>query len=117
MAEIPFERLEKDDKAARVRWANIKLGDTCQPVPWNGAGDRTVQTFDTFSGATITVQGTLGDDTDSYAQLTDPFGNAISFTGLGIDTITEMVRYIKPVIAGGDGLTDITVIILFRKTL
>ena len=108
--------MEPNDKASRVRWQNITLGDTCQPVDWAGAGDRTIQVFGTFGGATITAQGTLGDKTDDYQGLTDAFGNAISFTGPGIDTITEMVRYIKPVLANGDGSTDITVIILFRKT-
>lgn len=117
MAEIAGEKIDPNDRVSQVKWSGISQGDTCTPVRWHGAGDRTVQVTGTFgAGGTVSVEGTLDSSDGTYAQLTDPFGNAISFTDAGIDTVTEMVKYIKPVIAGGDGTTNLTVIMLFRKT-
>lgn len=116
MAIISAQRKEPNAKVSRVIWENIQQNDTCEEIDWNGAGDRTVQVTGTWNGADISIVGTLGERGGVYSQLTDPFGNNINFTDNGIDTVTEVTRFIKPLINGGDGSTNLTVIMLFRKT-
>lgn len=82
-------------------------GDTGAPT-WgcsNGVG--------TFGGATVTLQGSL--DGTNWATLTDAQGNAISVTSAALEAVTELVRYIRPVVTGGSG-TDVTVLLLMRVT-
>lgn len=93
-------------------WEGILSGDTCTGDLIPPLGDRSVQVIGTFSTATIAIHGSLnGVD---YSVLTDPQGNALSFTATKIEQIMELVPYLKPVITSGDGSTDVDVIICVK---
>jgi hypothetical protein len=47
--------------------------------------------------------------------VTDPQGNALSFTTAKIECISELVRYIRPRVTGGDGTTSLTVTALLKR--
>lgn len=79
-----------------------------------GDADRSVQVIGNFSGpATLTFQGS-NDDTN-WAPLTDPTGAAIAFTAAGIKQIMEFTRFVRPLVSGEDGSTDIDVFLHVRS--
>ena len=76
---------------------------------WIHGRDRSVQLTGTFGNATVLIQGS--NDGTNYVTLTDPQGNALSFTTAGLEQIEEATRYIKPTSSGGDGTQSVTVTI------
>jgi len=75
--------------------------------------DKTVQITGTWDGATVLIQGS--NDATTYFTLTDPQGNAVSFTADGMETIMESPLYIRPFrsVAGG-GTVDVNVVMTCR---
>ena len=97
-----------------VEWAALANGDDGAPAELVNFADRTVQVAGTFgAGGSVTIEGSL--DGVTYAALTDPQGNALTFTSARLETISEVVRYIRPRVTAGDGTTALTVRILFRR--
>ena len=101
-----------------VTWSGIANGDTCGPITDPSYGvyaDKSVQISGTFgaSAATIDLQGSI--DGTNYYTLHDPFSNLITSSSADLWAITEAVPYIKPIISGGDGTTDITVSLFLKK--
>lgn len=115
MATIAPTFIDGDAKTTIAQWV-LGAGDDGQPIRWAGAADRTVQVIGSFGGATVTMQGTLEQVPTTWASLTDIQGNAIAMTAAGIETITELTRYIRPIVAGGTG-TAVTVMLLMRVTV
>lgn len=76
--------------------------------------DRSVQVSGTFgAGGTCVIQGSM--DGTNYYTLTDPQGNALSFTSAKIEAVSELVLYIRPYITAGDGTTSLTVSMIAGK--
>lgn len=86
-----------------------------QAVEISASGGRCVQVFGTFgAGGTLVIQGS--NDNSNWATLSDPNGNALSFTAARIDTIVgEITRYIRPNVTGGDGTTSLSCLLLLRR--
>ena len=57
--------------------------------------DRTVYFLGTWGGATAAIEG--GDGT-TYVPLTDPQGNAVAKTADGIEVITEIPQFTRPLL-------------------
>jgi hypothetical protein len=98
-----------------VSWA-LGAGDVGVPVAFPGAADRTVQMIGTFGGATVAMQGTLEATPTTWLPVTDAQGNAISATANALEAITELVRWIRPIVTGGTG-TAVTILLLMRTTI
>jgi hypothetical protein len=78
------------------------------PVEMPGHSDRSVQVVGTFgSGGTVDIEGS--NDGSTWAILTDPQGNALSFTAAGLEAVAELTRYIRPNVSAGDGTSDLDV--------
>lgn len=103
---------DADVSIRRVKWEGLGNGDhgaAVQMSPWS---DRSVQVVGTFGSATQTIEGS-NDGGTTWKVLTDPQGNAISFTATGIEAITELVHMIRPGInTGGGGTTDLDVYLM-----
>lgn len=112
MATVDPTFVDGEGRTTIATWV-LGAGDDGYPVRYAGAADRTVQIVGTFGGATVTLQGSL--DGTNWATLTDAQGNAISVTSAALEAVTELVRYIRPVVTGGSG-TDVTVLLLMRVT-
>ncbi len=122
MAIKPFEDItprltpERNDyqDIAIIKWAGLAAGDEGAPYEKAKFADRSAQVVGEFSGSTVRIQGTLLDNTN-YATLTDPLDNDLQFTTPKIEAVTQVTRFIKPVVVGGDAGTAIDVIIIFRR--
>lgn len=104
--------------AIKVVWSSVTTGDTGAPVEVFGYNDRSIQVEGTFGGATCTIQGSLDAvlggsgvlTAGNYEPLRDPSSTALTFTVAGLKSVLEMVRTIRPSVAGGAGTLDITMI-------
>ena len=85
------------------------------------SSDRSVQVIVTGTAGTLTFQGTNGSLTSTasptWATLTDPLGNNLTFTATGFKQLNEVSIGVRPSHTGGDGTTAITVILCSRGTL
>jgi hypothetical protein len=102
---------EGNDHFMIVTWAGMTAGDVGDPIKFAQLPDRTVQVSGLFDGATVVIEGSI--DGSEYHTLTDPQGNALSFTSGGLEAITEVVGYLRPAVTGGASPT-IDVNILMR---
>jgi hypothetical protein len=83
-------------------------GNDGEPFQNPGSADRSVQVTGTFgAGGTVVLEGS--NDGTNYRTLTDPQGNALSFTSAGLEAIQEITRYVRPRVTAGDGTTSLTV--------
>lgn len=115
MAAIDPITREGPAKTFIVEWT-LGDGDTGAPIDYPGAADRTVQIFGNFGGATVAMQGTLEAVPLTWLPVTDAQGNAITKTEASLEAITELVRWIRPVVTGGSG-TAVTILLLMRTTI
>jgi hypothetical protein len=102
------------DHATLVTWSGLLNGDDGARVTLTDFPDRTVQIVGTFgAGGSVNFEGS-NNGTD-WAVLTDPQGNPITKTAAAMEFVTETPRYVRPRVTGGDGTTDLSVI-LFART-
>jgi hypothetical protein len=90
---------------------NLSNGEAGDPFENPGSPDRSVQVGGTFgAGGTIVIEGS--NDGTNYRTLTDPQGNALSFTSANLEAVQELTRFIRGRVSAGDGTTAIAVHIL-----
>lgn len=82
-----------------ITWSALVSGDTGQPLSLAQFADRTIQIGGTFDGSTVIIEGSL--DGTNYHTLTDPQGNALSFTLAGLEAVSELVSSLRPRVSGG----------------
>ena len=75
--------------------------------------DRSVQIEGTFGAGTLHWEGS--NDGTLYQPLTDPQGNAISKTAVGIEQVTEITRLQRPRVSGADGATSLSVTVVAKR--
>jgi hypothetical protein len=89
-------------------WSALRLGDDGARELIPAIGDRSIQVSGTFGvGGSVRLEGSLDDVT--YAPLTDPQGNPLDFVQGKIETIMELVPYLRPIVTAGDGATNLKV--------
>lgn len=91
------------------------LGQNTPGPAINGPGwtDRSFQATGTFgAGGQAICQGS--NDGINWFTLHDPFSNPITFGGPsgGLAEVTEICLFMRPSISGGDGSTNITVVMV-----
>ena len=116
MALIDYTKV-KDLHSKRFSWIGATNGgtpDTFAPVEIDrNPYTITVQATGTFgASADIALHGSL--DGTNYAALSDAQGAAISLTAASIADGQSAVRFVKPVLSGGNGSTDIDVVLQVR---
>lgn len=93
-------------------WVAMGNADTGTAVAMSGASDRSVQIEGTYGGATVSFQGS--NDGTNYQILTDPQGNALTWTSSNrLEQISELTRFVRPITSGGTG-TSLTVTLLLK---
>jgi hypothetical protein len=100
--------------ARLVQWAGLLNTDDGTPVEFDAFADRSVQVTGTFgTGGNCRIQGS--NDGTNWAALTDPQGNALNMSTASLEAISELARYVRPLITAGDGATNLTVTMLLRR--
>ncbi len=111
MATIPATRrvIEANYSNYVIReWPGLALSDDGDVQLCPAIGDRTIQVSGTFGvGGSVRILGSL--DGMVFAPLTDPQGNPLDFVQAKLETIMELVPYIRPQVTGGDGTTNLKV--------
>lgn len=99
----------------RVKWTPLTTTNADgEKVGMADYQDRTIQVLGTFgTGGSVTIQGS-NDDGTTWATLTDPLGNNLTFTAAGMKQITELPQYIRPNVTAGDGNTSLSVFLHMR---
>lgn len=101
-------------KIKRFKWLALTktTDDVGAAVAMAAWPDRSVQVFGTFgTGGACAIEGS-NDGGTTWKVLTDPQGNALSFTAAGIEAITELVHMIRPHITAGDVATLLDVYLM-----
>lgn len=119
---IPYTKVENPpgaeyDSTFRRQWV-LGVNDDGDPVALPRHADRSVQITGSFGGATLKIEGSL--DGTNFAPLTDPQGNALSFTSYPagystvIEAVAEAVVAVRPIVSGGTA-TSLTVTLFCRS--
>ena len=105
---------EKDSIGGVVStWTGLATGATGSPIAANGRV-MCAQVDGTFSGATVTMQGS-NDGTTWYAlNETGTPANACAFTAAGLKGVLQVPRYVRPSVASGSG-TGLTIVLFTKK--
>jgi hypothetical protein len=94
-------------------WSGLLNGDEGQPIELAQYADRSVQVSGAFGASgQVQIMGSL--DGINYVPLNDPQGNPLTITTAKIEAVSELVRWLKPVVTG-DGTTDLTVTALLKR--
>ena len=95
--------------AVTVFWEGLLQGDDGNFVDVSGYTDMTVHSDGNYSGSgSITMQGS--NNAVAVFSLTEPGNTAISLTADTVGSlIVEQPIYMRPLVASGDGSTDIDV--------
>lgn len=105
---------EQYNDAKLGQWAGLLSGDTAEPLAIPLYADKSVSVEGTLGPATVTIKGSL--DGVNYYTLSDPQGNALTFTTATkrLEAILENVVYVMPEVSGADGTTNAIVNLLAR---
>lgn len=95
-------------------WAGLLASDTGDWILTSHYNDKCLHVFGVFGGATVSLQGSNEDAPANGASLTDPTQTLIALTALGIKQVLENPLFVRPVITGGDGTTNLTVRLVCR---
>lgn len=105
---------ERSNSVVKTIWSGLLNTDTGSPAVFPENADRSIQCTGTFgAGGTIVIEGS--NDGTNYSTLTDQLGSSLSMTAAGIKMITELTFYIRPRVSAGDGTTNLTCTMLFKK--
>jgi hypothetical protein len=105
---------DADIHVLRYKWLAIPNGNQGDSQKLNVYQDRTVHVTGTFgAGGSLSIKGS-NDDGATWVVLTDPLGNALTFTAAGMKQITELPHLIRPEVTAGDGTTSINVFLHAR---
>lgn len=113
MATVPVSVEEGESRTFIARWV-LGPGDDGEPIRYSGAVERTIQIFGSFGGASVAIEGTLELTPTTWLPITDVQGNAINANSNKLETITELVRHLRPKVTGGSG-TTVTVLLMMRS--
>ena len=100
-------------RAFLSQWQALVSGEEGEPIAFAQFTDKSVQVSGIFGGASISFVGS--NDGTEYAPLTDPQGNALTFISAKIKLVSEATAFVKPIVIGGDGTTNLTVTVLMKE--
>jgi hypothetical protein len=100
---------------AVTTWSGLAAADDGESVRLAVYSDRSIQVLGTFGGASITIGGS--NDGVTFHALTDTSGTALTLTADCLKQIVELPVFLKPRVFGGDGTTNLTVVLAGRRSI
>lgn len=107
-----------------IVWEGLSGSDTGLPFTLAAHSDKTVHVYGTFSGGSLVLQGSNDpranpDHPDhssaDWQTLVDPSGSSISVSQNDVVQILDNTLYVRPLVSGGDGSTDLNVSVVGKK--
>ena len=100
-----------------IKWTSMLSGNIGTAYPCPNYADKSIHVTGGFYGATVTIQGSNEpDNPSSWITLSDATGNALTFADVGLKQILENCYWIRPIVTGGAGGTNINVYLLAETT-
>lgn len=108
--------LTNDRDVIKFVWSGLLNGDTGGSIELSNYADRSVQVSGTFgSGGSVLVEGSNNQSTYSTLnKMTD--GTAMVATTAQVIGVLEVTERTRPRVTAGDGATNLTVVMIARKT-
>ncbi len=104
----------QSDASHVVSWPNLKADSVGARHELPAFNDRSIQVEGTWGiGGKLVIEGSNTDN--GYSVLNDEHGVDLEFSGDGLRSISEAVRFIRPRVIGGDGTTNLTATLLVRR--
>lgn len=104
------------DKIITITWSGLLNTDTGRPVELPLYADKCAQVIGTFgAGGNLRMQGS--NDGTNWAALTDPQGNDVNITATKFEQLLELTRYVRPNVTAGDGTTNLSVVMILRRSV
>lgn len=100
---------------AITTWSGMQANDDGEPVRLAVYSDRSIQIAGAFGGASVTIGGS--NDGVNYHALTDAAGQPLTLTAGALKSVIELPVWIKPRVFGGDGTTNLTVVLAGRRSI
>ena len=94
-------------------WLGLKANDVGNTVEWSRLADRSAHVFGTWGGASVAMDG--GNVDTSLCPLNTTGGEVISATENSLLGILQIAAYVRPRVIGGDGTTNLHVVMLTRR--
>lgn len=115
MATIPLSKNPSGNtRTMIVTWPHLANGDDGDPITFSQYADKSAQVIGTFGvGGGVAIEGS--NNGKDWAPLSDPQGNDLNFSTAKIEMVTEATLYVRPRVTGGNGSTDLTVILLMKE--
>lgn len=115
MATRTFAVVDNNMRSVTGAWSGLLNGDDGSPVELADYADRSFQIQGTpGAGFSLTIEGS--NDGTNYVALTDPQGNALTFSAVSkIEQVEEICRYMRPRVTAGDGTTSVVVTMFGRR--
>lgn len=119
MAERRFKTSNISDntvsRVMKVAWLGLDNTDTDgEKFACAKLSDKSIQVFGTdFDSGTVTIQGS-NDGGTTWATLTDPQANALTFTTARLEAVLENTEYIRPVLSGAGVDADVNVYLIAK---
>lgn len=114
MATVPYQYVKLEADTLLIYWPDLGNGDDGEPFEGHFFVDRTIEVAGTFgAGGNVRIEGRCY--AAGFSPLTDPQGNDMDIASAKLEALTELVRYIRPRVTGGDGTTNITVALMARR--
>jgi len=113
MTTLTVLNLGGDGSAKKISWVGMADAETGAAAGYPQFADRSIQVTGTFDSASVSIQGS--NDGTNYASLTDPQGNALTFSSAKIEAVQELTNYLRPVTSGGAGSADLNVYLIMRR--
>lgn len=113
MGVVNFQQSWLQKRVSQTLWTGLLNSDTGLPQTGASLPDKSVQVSGTFgAGGSVSIRGS--NDGSTYFTLTDPQGNALTFTANGMEQISENPKFMRPEVTAGDGTTSLTVTIISK---
>ncbi len=100
---------------AVTTWVGLLADDDGEPVRLAVYSDRSIQVSGEFGGASVTIGGS--NDGETYHALTDTSGEPLTLIAGALKQIVELPVFLKPRVFGGDGTTNLKVVLSGRKSI
>lgn len=100
------------DPSVCYKWSEVVAGSECGFLECSKMDAVSIQVVGMFSGGKLELHGS--NDGVNFFPLENESGNKIYISSAGLDSVKDYVRFVKPVLVGGDVHSKLDIVIYTR---